>query len=183
MELTEKFLSNINRTLDFEGKLSDDLVDPGGVTNYGISIVFMTKCGEIDPDDGYLIGDMNHDGRIDRADILAMTVEEAIKIYYSQWWEHYGYEWISDPMVAWKIFDLAVNMGSVRSHMIAQAAAGNLVVDGKLGPKSLARINSLSPDPLLNGIRLGAKDFYLGLIAKKPAFEKYRRGWLRRAEA
>jgi len=181
--MTAKFLSNINRTLDFEGKLSDDPVDPGGITNYGISIVFLTKCGEIDPDDGYLIGDMNHDGRIDRADILAMTVVEATKIYYGQWWARYGYERITNSMVAWKIFDLAVNMGSVRSHMIAQTAAGDLAVDGNLGLKSLARINSLPPEPLLNGIRLGAKNFYLGLIAKKPAFEKYRRGWLRRAEA
>lgn len=183
-EMAPGYIEGAPKTFEFEGKLSDHPADPGKLTNYGISIVYLSEMKDIDPEDGYLLGDQDRDGRITRADILAMTVEEAAKIYWLQWWKHYDYNRVHNGGYSgWKIFDLAINMGSVRSHMLAQQAAGKLVVDGQLGPRSIQRINDIPEPELLGAIRERAAAFYRGIVDRKPEKEVFLKGWLRRAVA
>lgn len=167
-EYSEKFLRAVEKTLEFEGGRSFDPVDPGGETNFGIS-------KRSYPD----------------LDIKALTRDQAIEIYYRDWWIEHGYERIDDPDVAAKVFDVAANMGPSRAHMLAQQAVNHwmadqgteyLCVDGVIGPKSIAAINRAGPG-LIDYLRLEQKEFYLRLIEQKPAMAKYRKGWLRRAAA
>ena len=57
----------------WEGGFDDHPNDPGGVTNYGVSLAYLK-------DHGLDIGDINDDGVIDRKDILAMTPEKAAEL-------------------------------------------------------------------------------------------------------
>jgi len=185
-ESSSHFDKAILITLKHEGGFVNDPVDPGGATNWGVSIRFLKGAGDGDGD-GFLDGDIDHDGDIDVDDIKNMTVEQARKIYRTHFWDKYDYDKIVDFTVAARLFDMTVNMGAIQAGKIIQRAANNcgqnLVVDGKVGKNTFAAINCVDPDMLMAEIRNEHRDFYLRLIEQKPQFEKYRKGWLRRAAA
>lgn len=183
------FESAITIVLKHEGGYVDDTDDPGGVTNYGVSLRWLRSVGEID---GTLIGDLDGDGDVDADDIRQMSKEDAEHLYRTLWWDKYQYDEIEDQVVANKVFDLAVNMSARQSHKILQRAlrANNLEVqvDGIIGPKTMTSINLfdntetyIGVDCLIAAMRSEAASFYRVLIAQKPKFEKYRAGWLTRA--
>lgn len=173
-------------TLKHEGGFVNDPIDPGGATNWGISIRFLKHAGDEDHD-GWLDGDIDHDGDIDVDDIRKMTVEQACRIYRIHFWDKYKYDKIVDFVVAARVFDMTVNMGAIQTGKIVQRAVNNispmLHVDGKIGDKTFGAINCVDPEILMSEIRQEHAQFYLNLIAANPKFEKYRKGWLRRAAA
>lgn len=180
--MDEKFLKAIETVLRHEGGYSNHPADPGGATNFGISLRFLQKLREIDPDDGYLFGDMDHDGDVDADDIRHLDRDEAVRIYESQWWDRYCYGMIIHAGLATKIFDFSVNMGPGRAHRLVQQAVNRLgpetlVVDGMLGIKSFNAINRYPHQEfLLASLRLEAIGFYNSL--RKPEFIA---GWINRA--
>lgn len=184
---TDNFDKAILITLKHEGGFVNDPVDPGGATNWGMSIRFLINDAGDGDDDGWLDGDIDHDGDIDVDDIKNMTVEQARKLYRIHFWDKYNYDTIVDFTVAARAFDMTVNMGPRQTGKIIQRAlnelGNNLVVDGKIGKNTFATINCTNPEMLMAEIRQAHAQFYLDLIAAKPKFEKYRRGWLRRAAA
>jgi lysozyme family protein len=157
-----KFKRAVERTLTFEGGYANDPADPGGETNFGISARAYPHLA-----------------------IKALTRGAAEEIYYRDYWLKNGHGEIADAEVAAKVFDLAVNMGPHRAHILLQEAvnrtgpAEKLVVDGNPGAKTLRAVNN-HPDAnhLLAELKLGAVAYYLGL--KKPRFLA---GWIRRALA
>lgn len=172
----------IKTILKHEGGYVNDKDDPGGATNYGVSLRFLIKTGDLDRD-GFLDGDFDQDGDIDIDDIKKMSLDNAKNIYRLYWWDKYKYALINDDEVATKVFDLAVNMGATQAHKCVQRAirAANgqtLVDDGILGNQSFAAINNCPSIVLLPAIRSEAAGFYRSL--NKP---KFIRGWLNRAYA
>jgi lysozyme family protein len=123
---------------------------------------------------------------VDADDIRRLTRERAIGLYHQLIWDA-TYDQLRDDAVALYIFDMDINMGEKRAHTIAQRAAvdlgASLVVDGKLGPKSVAALNALDPAALLARMRELRVAFYNDLVARKPALQVFQRGWLRRALA
>ena len=201
-----KFSLAIGPLLKHEGGFVDHPSDPGGATNWGISLRFLRAL-----EDPYF--DVDQDGDIDADDIKALTRAGAINIYREQWWERYNYGAIEDQAIANKVLDLSVNMGPHRAHMLLQQAVRSatgtvLRLDGALGPNTLTSVNgartrTLLAPPLPSGTRrvgrvpLGsgaaskartrallaayrseAAGFYRSL--NKPDFIK---GWLNRAYA
>lgn len=166
----------ISIVLQMEGGYSDDKIDPGGETNYGISLRYLESIGE----------DIDKDGEVNGKDIKAMTKEEAIIIYRNFWWNKYGYNNILDLDLATKIFSLSVNMGALRAHKLMQISINRmndkaLTVDGRFGQKTINAANSLNPHLLLDELKLNAAHYYINLIADKPKLSKYTLGWMRRA--
>ena len=163
-----------------EGKYTDHPNDPGGATNYGISLRFLKSAGI----------DIDGDGEIDIHDIMAMDKSKAKDIYKKCWWDRYHYKAINDLLIATKVFDLAVNMGAQQAGIIVQTAvndlqAATISVDGILGGKSIGAINALCQKgrelELLNAIRDEAAQFYVRLAKKKPDLKVFLKGWLSRA--
>jgi lysozyme family protein len=177
------FEQAVKVVLKHEGGWVNDPTDPGGATNWGISLRYLKTVGDRDGD-GHLDGDIDNDGDVDWQDIKLMTVDQAKAFYKAGWWDANRYFDFAQP-VATKIFDTAVNTGSKRAHMLAQKACNHLGfklrVDGELGPASRQAIRALDPIALLKELRQQQADFYEDLIAAKPKFKKYRMGWLRRA--
>lgn len=169
------FTEAVHIVLGNEGHYVNDPVDPGGATNFGVSLRFLKGVGE----------DIDKDGDVDIDDIKNMSVEDAMDIYQKYWWDKYSYELIEDQALATKIFDLSINMGSKQAHKLIQracwATGHELVDDGVLGEKSFYAISKSNPQILLGAFRVEAAGFYKTLMKRKPAFEKYRRGWLKRA--
>ncbi|HJY23850.1 MAG TPA: glycosyl hydrolase 108 family protein, partial [Hanamia sp.] len=137
-----------------EGKFINDPRDPGWATNFGISLRFLVQTGDLDGD-GFLDGDINHDGKIDIKDILAISQDDAAHLYDLYFWSKYRYGLINCQPIATKVFDLAINMGASGSHKCLQRAArsvnpeNKLADDGILGAKTLDTINRSKSDCLL----------------------------------
>lgn len=179
-------MSDFSKAIPFilkhEGLYSDNPKDPGGPTNYGISLSFLKGLG--------CAGDLNHDGVVDVRDIKGITVADAMKLYYDNFWAKYKYENVIAQPIATKLFDLCVNMGPTAAHKVAQLSVNRLVVerekltaDGILGPKSFAAINGIKPNTLMNILCNEAEKYYDSLVIKKPDLETFLRGWHNRADA
>jgi lysozyme family protein len=173
------FNSSIETVLRHEGFFSDDKSDPGGATQYGISLSYLLS---LPPGQA----DINKDGEVDAKDIRSLDLEKAKEIYKIGWWDRYHYSEIQDTRVATKILDTAVNVGASQAHKLVQRALG-LPDDGILGPQSIKAINAFNPDKLIQGISDEVMSFYVSLTFKRiqsmgiTEGGKYLRGWLRRA--
>lgn len=179
-----KFEDAIGTILKHEGGYVDHPNDPGGATNYGISLRFLHQTKEYD------LGDMDNDGDLDVDDIKKMTVDRACQIYKKHWWDKYHYsELFADQKLATKVFDLAVNMGGRQAHKLLQRAmrASGLPLedDGIIGPKTKhalveAELKGLESQ-IVSALRSEAAGFYKLLICQNPKFKSFERGWLKRA--
>lgn len=160
--------------LKHEGRLVNDVSDPGGITNYGISLRFLQNL------EG-LKGDFDHDGDVDAEDIKVLSQDDAANLYRLHWWDKYQYERVINQSVATKLLTLSVNMGAISAHKSLQRAIRSssgvvLLDDGFLGSKSIFALNETNPSELLCAYRSEAAGFYRSL--NKP---KYINGWLNRA--
>lgn len=175
------FEKAIPRILLHEGGYVNNPSDPGGHTNYGITLGLIQD----------LHLDLNHDGTINYVDIKGMSVEDAKSIYRRQWWDKYQYGTINDQTLATKVFDFSVNMGSSRAHKLLQQAinsvtGGCLVVDGILGSSTFRVINEALKTPeqqqkVLDAYSNAVWAFYTSLAEKNPKLKTFLRGWRNRA--
>lgn len=181
----EKFNRALTALLAIEGGLVDDRDDPGGITNYGISLRTLAPLGVVDNDhDGISDYDFNGDGAIDAGDIRDMDQDQARQFYYHEFWRKYNYGALPTN-VAIKTFDFAVNMGPRQAHMILQRAlmanGHYLKDDGIIGNITRTLVNSTLPERLVPALRSEAAGFYRLLTTINPTSKKYLKGWLRRA--
>jgi len=151
------FEEAIKKTLKWEGGYSNDLQDPGGETNFGI-----TKRDHQD------------------LDIANLTVEQAIEIYRKNYW-HPLYGLIDSQAFATKIFDAGVNMGPRKAVKILQGVLA-VTVDGLFGPGTLARTNYLG-EAALDPYKAALEAYYLSMVDKKPELRRFLAGWRRRVNS
>lgn len=184
----------VANVFEHEGGFVDHKHDPGGATNYGISLRFLQSIDD-------LSADVDRDGDVDADDIKSMTVLQAKQFYKKHWWTKYKYDQIENAGVAIKIMDMSVNMGGKQAHKLVQrslrAVGVEVVDDGKLGPLSFAAINTATPTFFIPALRCTQAGFYYALVmrnaalrkakVKKPGgkayedFSVFLKGWLRRA--
>ena len=176
------FESAIPVILEHEGGFVNHPNDPGGATNFGISLRFLADYPEV--------GDFDQDGDVDVEDIANMTVEQAMLVYRMFWWDKFRYDRINDQTIATKVFDFSVNMGASRAHKLLQSALNkafglDLTVDGILGNASISAINVCQDGDeeqvLLEAYCMEAWGFYQRLIANNSRFKVFERGWKKRA--
>lgn len=176
----DNFTFALNQTLKFEGGYNEIQGDAGGATNYGISLRYLKDLYKNDN-----LVDINHDGSIDKTDIKNLTKESASKIYFNEFWLKNKCDKIIDVNLAAKLFDMSVNMGNKQAAKLLQLAlqltGHDIVIDGILGNKSLEAINKSNPLELMVFLKYQCINFYLKLVETNPAYQKFIRGWLRRA--
>jgi len=154
----EKFIKAVQTTLRFEGRYADDPDDSGGETNFGIS-------KRSYPD----------------LDIRSLTSDQAIAIYYRDFWAPNRYGEIEDRDLAGKVFDLAVNNGPRKTNVMLQLAirqtgGENIKADGIIGDKTIAAVNTHNcPGWVLDRLRILAVKRYVALRTLK-----YLIGWINR---
>lgn len=155
--------------------LVDDPDDPGGPTNYGISLRALRKLGP-------LVGDFDGDGDVDADDIEKMSYDDAVGVY-RQWYWRPEYDALHRE-VAYRLADHWVNAGPVSSARVAQRAARamlrTIVVDGQYGPNTNNAIMD-SGVAILPALRSERAGFYRALVQGNSKFKKYQVGWLNRA--
>ena len=179
--MADNFPSAIEVILDHEGGLTNDANDHGGITNFGLTIMWLND--KADP-----MKYVGHPLPWTPDDIRNMTRDLAVQIYRECLWDVNDYGQIDHETVATKVFDMAVNHGEVRGEKFAQRAANQvgcqppLTEDGHLGPKSFIGINSVDPDALVHKMCDLQAGFYQQIVDHDPTQAKFLKGWLRRAK-
>jgi lysozyme family protein len=167
-----------------EGGYVNDPDDPGGATNFGVTIHTMRRLGL----------DLTGDGRVSTADVRALTRDQARDIFVEHYFEKPGIAGLPDKLHA-TVFDMYVNAGS-HAVRILQRLLGKIgqsvVVDGKIGPRTIAathRAAELAPDHIVDAYGIARRNYYYGLADSRVASRKYARrrdggkgGWIKRAE-
>ena len=147
----------IEVVLHHEGGYVNDPKDPGGETNFGIA-------KRSHPD----------------VDIKNLTKDGAKEIYKEHYWDKNKVESLSEEL-RHIYFDMCVNQGRGRAVKILQKAANakgaDLVVDGGMGPKTIAAMEGVE----LQRVRAYRVKYYADLVTRKPDLEKFYFGWFRRA--
>lgn len=167
-----------------EGGFVNDPDDPGGATNFGVTIHTMRSLGL----------DVTRDGVVNVADVRALTRLQAIEIFE----EHY----FEKPLISLlpaalqpSVFDMYVNAGANAVKILQRLLnemGHKLSVDGVLGPKSIGAAQAAfahAPGPLVDAYGIARRNYYFRLADARAASRKYARtragrkgGWIKRAE-
>ncbi|MBF0476530.1 MAG: hypothetical protein HQK59_12010 [Deltaproteobacteria bacterium] len=178
----DKFDMIVQTTFIYEGGYSDHPDDPGGPTNFGISLRFLETLS-----DKY---DLDHDGVIDANDIKKMTKQIAAQIYKNEFWEKCECSQMPCKLAA-AVFDAAVNLGTGRAVIMLQQElnkycdqAGFMVLelDGRVGKFTLEAINKLEnkTGEVVDGYLQAREEFYERLAQKRPGLAVFLPGWKKR---
>lgn len=155
----------LRRLLLHEGGYVNHPKDPGGATNKGITQRTYDNWRA-------------RQGLIPR-DIRLLMMVELEAIYKEEYYNKIKGDKLP-PALAFQVFDAAVNSGPTRAIQWLQEALG-VVVDGKLGPKTLAAVQSFQVD---KQARLDLISGYLdereGFLRRLDTFKTFGDGWMNR---
>jgi len=163
------------QTLTMEGGYSDDPVDRGGKTKWGITEKTLNNA--------YLAG------IVSTWDISELKLEEAQLIYKAFYWNPLNLDAVLTPSIAAEIFDTAVNMGKTAAVKIVQDALNylgeSMSVDGIMGNKTIGAINKWCTRDVralficLNGFQFHR---YVQIVENNATQKRFARGWTKRIQ-
>lgn len=180
----EEMIRDILRS---EGGFVNDPDDPGGPTNWGVTIHTMRRLGL----------DVDGDGDVDIEDVRALPIGMAAEIFATEYLRKPRIDALPAPLQP-AVFDMQVNAGSRAVRLLQQLLreCGYAVgaIDGLIGARTIGAaadaIGELGPQVLVDGYGILRRDFYYRLADRRPASRKYARrrdggkgGWITRAEA
>jgi lysozyme family protein len=171
--------------LDREGGYVNDPDDPGGATNFGVTIHTMRALGL----------DLDGDGQVTPQDVRRLSRDQAREIFIQHYFERPGIARLPEALQP-SVFDMYVNAGAnaVRILQRLLVQMGHPVaVDGAIGPQTAAaaqRAAAEAPGHIADAYGIARRNYYYRLADSRPASRKYARrrdggkgGWILRAEA
>ncbi len=167
-----------------EGGYVNDPDDPGGATNYGVTIHTMRRLGL----------DLTNDGRIDTEDVKVLTRAHAVSIFVEHYYRRPKIDHLPNTLQS-SVFDMYVNAGA-NAVKILQRLLGEMridvSVDGVIGPqtsKAVRQAMEAAPDHFVDAYGIARRNYYYELATRRPASRKFARrrnggkgGWIKRAE-
>ena len=167
-----------------EGGFVNDPDDPGGATNYGVTIHTMRALGI----------DLDRDGVVTISDVRALTRQHASEIFEKHYFEKPLIA-LLPPVLQASDFHKSVNAGSNAVKILQRLLRDmghKIAVDGILGPQSIAAAQAAyleAPDHLADAYGIARRNYYFRLADRRAASRKYARtraggkgGWIKRAE-
>ena len=167
-----------------EGGYVNDPDDPGGATNYGVTIHTMRRLGL----------DLTHDGQVTEADVRVLTRAHAVSIFVEHYFRGPRIDRLPQPLQA-SVFDMYVNAGAHAVKILQRLLCDMRIVvqvDGVIGPKTIAAAKhamAAAPEHLVDAYGIARRNYYYGLADSRPASRKFARrrdggkgGWITRSE-
>jgi lysozyme family protein len=145
--------------LKSEGGFVNHPSDPGGMTNLGVTKATWE----------------NWVGReSDEAEMRGLTPEKVEPLYKNKYFDAVRGDEL--PMgLDYLMFDFAVNAGAGRAIKTLQTAVG-VTPDGGFGPMTMAAVQAVDPNELIERFSQAKEDFYRSLTT----FATFGKGWLNR---
>jgi lysozyme family protein len=165
--------SNFKKCFDIylknEGGFSNNPNDPGGATNMGVTLGLLQKLGY----------DTNGDGHVNISDVVNLTRQDVEKIIRLEIWNAVKGDVL--PLgVDLAVFDGAAMSGPAQAAKWLQRAVSysstEIIVDGIIGPKTLAAVAKADAIYLVNSICAQRQNFCAALSSAK----YFLNGWTRR---
>jgi len=167
-----------------EGGFVNDPDDPGGATNYGVTIHTLRRLGL----------DVTGDGVVDAVDVRGLSRAQAEEIFIEHYFKRPGIARLPQVLQA-SVFDMYVNAGA-NAVKILQRLLGQMGqqvnVDGVIGPQTVAAAEAAAraaPEHIADAYGIARRNYYFRLADRRPASRKFARrrdggkgGWIRRAE-
>lgn len=167
-----------------EGGYVNDPDDPGGATNFGVTVHTLRRLGL----------DLDADGDVDAADVRLLNAGQARDIFLKHYFYGPRLDSLPRPLQP-SVFDMYVNTGAQAVRLLQRLMTDmglGIAVDGVVGSQTIkAARNALlmAPDHLVDAYGIERRNYYYQLADRRPASRKYARsrdggkgGWIRRAE-
>jgi len=167
-----------------EGGYVNDPDDPGGPTNFGVTLSTLNRLGR----------DVDRNGRIDARDVQALGRDEAVSIFVDQFYKRPGIDRLPEPIRA-SVFDMYVNAGANAVKILQRLLNDmrlDVTVDGQIGPQTIAACTdalAAAPHYFVDAYGIARRNYYYALADTRPQSRKYARrrdggkgGWILRAE-
>jgi len=173
-----------NEIVAREGGFVNDPNDPGGATNHGVTEATLRRLGL----------DLTGDGRVDTADVRALTPKQAVDIFIEHYFRSPGIVQLPEALQP-SVFDMMVNAGSNAVKVLQRLLTDMGFVctqDGVIGPQTIRAAQSAyeaAPGFLADAYAIARRNYYYRLADARPASRIYARrrnggkgGWILRAE-
>lgn len=167
-----------------EGGYVNDPNDPGGATNFGVTIHTMRGLGL----------DLDGDGDVDTDDVRQMTADRATEIFIEHYFHRPGIDGLPEALQP-SVFDMQVNAGAGAVRILQRLLRDmgfDIAVDGAIGPQTIAAAQAAyrqAPDHLVDAYGIARRNFYYRLADRRPASRRFatrrdggKGGWILRAE-
>ncbi|MBI1217568.1 MAG: peptidoglycan-binding protein [Rhodobacteraceae bacterium] len=167
-----------------EGGYVNDPADPGGATNYGVTLATMRKLGM----------DLDGDGQVTAADVQRLSRDQAVEIFVTDFYRAPHLDLLPEVLQP-SVFDMYVNAGATAitllQRLVSQMGFG-CTVDGVVGPQTIGAVRNAAaaaPGTIGDAYGIARRNYYYALADARPAMRKYARtrdggkgGWITRAE-
>ena len=157
----------------WEGGFDNHPNDPGGPTNYGVSLRFLQDLGTE-------WGDLDFDGDIDIDDIRLVTPDKAKELFKAAFWDKLRLDEVK-PLCAFVLYDTAVNMGIGYARKLFQKAVG-ITADGIWGPVSWGKLRSCDDRKTALAMIPIRRRRYIDLAEANPRLKPFLKGWKNRVD-
>jgi lysozyme family protein len=168
-----------------EGGFVNDPADPGGATNFGVTIHTLRRLGL----------DLTGDGQVTEEDVRGLTRAQAVEIFIEHYFRRPGIAALPESLQA-SVFDMYVNAGSNAVKVLQRllsAMGFPCTDDGAIGPQTIRAAQQAAeaaPTHLANAYAIARRNYYYALADARPASRRYARrkdggkgGWILRAES
>lgn len=172
--LNQRFEKAMPYVFEHEGGYNNHVQDKGGATNWGISLRLLQA----------LHMDFNNDGEINYLDVKSLSQEDAEQLYFDNFWKPI-YDRLIYERLGIKLFDTAINMGTMQSNRLLQrclnSLGSNIKEDGLIGQNTFKETIKYTESQILTAFCKCQEEFYLSLIDEDPHQAVFETGWLNRA--
>jgi uncharacterized protein (TIGR02594 family) len=154
--------------LEMEGGWTDDPYDPGGPTNFGITLATYAR------DRGIELTAANYAAL--KAELKSIAPATVRRIYRERYWLPASCV-LMPPALGFFHFDAAVNQGVTGAARLLQDAVG-AEIDGEIGPETLGKAAALPISETLALYAEARRQHYRSLAT----FWRFGKGWLTRVD-
>lgn len=159
--MRENFDVAFKHVLKSEGGFTNDPVDPGGMTNLGITLAeWQHYVGHI----------------VNEKEMRSLTPEKVKPLYKYKYWNAVAGDDLPKG-IDYLLFDFGVNAGPGRAVKIMQECVG-AKKDGVIGPRTISAIKAIDAVQLIDEYTVAKKEYYKSLST----FWKFGKGWFNRCD-
>ena len=156
--------------LKTEGGFVNDPDDPGGPTNYGVTLKTLHRLGH----------DLDQNGRVDIADLKRLSPDQAVQIFVQEYFYKPQIDQLPHMLHA-PVFDMYVNAGAHAIKVLQRTLIlfdAVVSVDGVIGPITINATQTVArsaPEHLVDAYGIERVNYYLSLADARPNMRKFAR--------